>query len=134
MKVLNQEGLVTLWNKIKNFVKGEIGKIDTTLYQVVTELPTQNIKTHIYLVKAKNTGTQNLYKEYIYTGDVSSAYNASNWEQLGEFKADVDLGGYVKKESGKGLSSNDYTTEEKQKLSNLPTIEEIDADYINSLS
>jgi len=134
MKVLNQEGLVTLWNKIKNFVKGEIGKIDTTLYQVVQELPTSNIKQRIYLVKATKVGSQNIYKEFIYTGDVTATYNASNWEQLGEFKADVDLGGYVKKESGKGLSSNDYTTEEKQKLSNLPTIEEIDADYINSLS
>lgn len=31
----------------------------------------------------------------------------------------VDLSGYVEKETGKGLSSNDYTTEEKNKLAGL---------------
>lgn len=134
MKVLDQEGLVSLWNKIKSFVSGEVGKIDTTLYEVVTDLPTSNIKKHIYLVKASKTGTQNLYKEYVYTADTSSTYNASNWEQLGEFKADVDLSGYVKKETGKGLSSNDFTNSEKDKLANLPAIEKIDSDYINGLS
>lgn len=133
MKVLDQEGLVSLWNKIKSFVSGELGKLDTTLFQVVTELPTSNIKNYIYLVKSNNTGTQNLYKEYIYTGNTSSTYNASNWEQLGEFKADVDLGGYVKKEEGKGLSSNDFTTSEKNKLKNIPDIEVITTDYINTL-
>lgn len=133
MKVLDQEGLVSLWNKIKSFVSGELGKLDTTLFQVVTELPTSNIKNYIYLVKSNSTGTQNLYKEYIYTGNTSSTYNASNWEQLGEFKADVDLGGYVKKEEGKGLSSNDFTTSEKNKLKNIPDIEVITTDYINTL-
>lgn len=101
MKVLDQEGLVSLWNKIKSFVSGELGKLDTTLFQVVTELPTSNIKNYIYLVKSNSTGTQNVYKEYIYTGNTSSTYNASNWEQLGEFKADVDLGGVCKKRGRK---------------------------------
>ena len=31
----------------------------------------------------------------------------------------VDLTGYVQKEAGKGLSTNDYTTAEKQKLANI---------------
>ena len=31
----------------------------------------------------------------------------------------VDLTGYIKKETGKGLSTNDYTTAEKQKLANI---------------
>ena len=32
------------------------------------------------------------------------------------------LGGKVDKEEGKGLSTNDYTTEEKEKLANLSTL------------
>lgn len=39
-----------------------------------------------------------------------------------------DLSGYVPKENGKGLSSNDYTNEEKQKLSALPTMSGLEAD------
>lgn len=97
MKVLDQEGLATLWNKMKGFVSGEIGKIDTTLFKVVSELPTSNIKNYIYLVKSSKSSTQNIYKEYVYTGNPSSNYNASSWEQLGEFKADVDLGGVCEK-------------------------------------
>ncbi len=42
---------------------------------------------------------------------------------------EVDLTGYVKKETGKGLSTNDFTTEEKNKLAGLvlATDEEVDA-------
>lgn len=32
----------------------------------------------------------------------------------------------IDKEDGKGLSTNDYTNEDKQKLTNLPTLEQID--------
>ena len=31
----------------------------------------------------------------------------------------MDLTGYVQKEAGKGLSTNDYTTAEKRKLANI---------------
>lgn len=41
---------------------------------------------------------------------------ASAWDELG---ATIDLSGYVQKESGKGLSTNDYTTEEKTKLAGI---------------
>lgn len=75
----------------------QLGNLDTTVAEVVASLPTTGIKKHIYMVKASSTSNQNIYKEYIYTGDTSAAYDASKWEQLGEYKAEVDLSGYLTK-------------------------------------
>ena len=46
----------------------------------------------------------------------------------------VDLTGYVQKETGKGLSTNDYTTPEKTKLAALPAKAELDAALANKLN
>lgn len=110
----------------------QLGNLDTTVAEVVTALPTTNIKKHIYLIKDTGGVTQNQYEEYIYTGDTSAAYDASKWEKLGEATTSVDLSGYVQtatlttelakkvdKVSGKQLSTNDYTTDEKNKLSGI---------------
>lgn len=75
----------------------QLGNLDTTVAEVVTALPTTNIKKHIYLVKNASGVTQNQYEEYIYTGDTSAAYDASKWEKLGDFRATVDLADYAKK-------------------------------------
>lgn len=59
--------------------------IDTTLFQIVSALPTSNInRNRIYLVLSKTTDGQNVYVEYLYTGDTSAAYDATKWEKLGE--------------------------------------------------
>ena len=44
------------------------------------------------------------------------AWNGTEWDVLAGTE---DLSGYVTKEEGKGLSSNDYTTEEKNQLAAL---------------
>jgi hypothetical protein len=75
----------------------QLGNLDTTVAEVVTALPTTNIKKHIYLVKDASGVTQNKYEEYIYTGDTSATYDASKWEKLGDFRATVDLADYPKK-------------------------------------
>lgn len=75
----------------------QLGNLDTTVAEVVTALPTTNIKKHIYLIKDTGGVTQNQYEEYIYTGDTSAAYDASKWEKLGDFRATVDLADYAKK-------------------------------------
>lgn len=75
----------------------QLGNLDTTVAEVVTVLPTTNIKKHIYLVKDASGVTQNQYEEYIYTGDTSATYDASKWEKLGDFRATVDLASYAKK-------------------------------------
>ena len=75
----------------------QLGNLDTTVAEVVTALPTTNIKKHIYLIKDTDGVAQNLYEEYIYTGDTSTTYDASKWEKLGDFRATVDLADYAKK-------------------------------------
>lgn len=80
----------------------QLGNLDTTFAEVVTELPTSGIKKHLYLLKSTATDDNNNYAEYLYTGDVTATYDASKWEKLGEFKADVDLSGYAKKSEALG--------------------------------
>ena len=91
----------------------QLGNLDTTVAEVVTTLPTTNIKKHIYLVKDASGVTQNQYEEYIYTGDTSATYDASKWEKLGDFRATVDLANYYTKSQvdsiANGKSSTSHT-------------------------
>lgn len=91
----------------------QLGNLDTTVAEVVTTLPTTNIKKHIYLVKDASNVTQNQYEEYIYTGDTSATYDASKWEKLGDFRATVDLANYYTKSQvdsiANGKSSTSHT-------------------------
>lgn len=150
IKFLSLEGLNTLVTKVKaeikkvsdatipNSLKGakngvatldgngyvplkQLGNLDTTVAEVVTALPTTGIKKHIYMVAASTT-SQNVYKEYIYTGDTSQTYDASKWEQLGEYKANVDLSGYLTKTS----ASTTYATKSELStaMNNIQTIQE----------
>lgn len=99
-----------------NVPLSQLGNLDTTVAEVVAALPTTDIKKHIYMIKSDtSTAEQNIYKEYIYTGDTLAAYDASKWEQLGEYKSDVDLSEYAKKsEALKSISAGtaleDYMT------------------------
>lgn len=79
-----------------NVPLANLGNLDTTVVEVVTALPTSNIKRHIYLVKDSDTAN-NKYAEYVYTGDISAAYDSTKWEKLGDFRATVDLADYAKK-------------------------------------
>lgn len=92
------EGFATL--DAKGFVPlSQLGNLDTTLFEVVTELPSTiaTIKKHIYLKAAGTTGDKNNYAEYIYTGDLTATYDATKWEKLGEVTASFDLSGYYTK-------------------------------------
>lgn len=93
------EGFATLDSK--GFVPlSQLGNLDTTLFEVVTELPSTiaTIKKHIYLKAAGTTGDKNNYAEYIYTGDLTTTYDATKWEKLGEVTASFDLSGYYTKD------------------------------------
>lgn len=87
-----------------NIPLAQLGNLDTTVAEVVTALPTTNIKKHIYLIKDASGVSQNQYEEYIYTGDTSATYDASKWEKLGDFRATVDLADYAKKSETVNLS------------------------------
>lgn len=102
-KYLDKDGVTYLWSKIKDnfWAKSDI---DTTFIEVVSTLPTTNIKRCLYIVKDSTT-TQNNYPEYIYTGDLpisdTHPYDSSKWEKLGDFEAEIDLADYLK-----GVSTN----------------------------
>lgn len=84
-----------------NVPLSQLGNLDTTFFEVVTELPTdiRNIKKHIYILNGNKDGENNKYVEYIYTGDLTDAgnFDATKWEKLGDFVPTFDLQEYVKK-------------------------------------
>lgn len=94
--------------------------------QVVNSLPTTNISQHtIYLVPKQTAGTNNVYDEYVNTDGTSAG-----WELIGDTTVDLSnyytkteadnlLGNKVDKVTGKGLSTNDYTTNEQTKLASI---------------
>lgn len=107
----------------KDEVDGLVSAIPKFAIQVVTALPTTEISgTTVYLLKTSETATGNLYTEYIYVNNT--------WEQLGtqsldlsgyysKSEIDTELGKKVDKVSGKALSTNDYTNDDKTKLAGI---------------
>ena len=104
VKTLNASNGIAGLDSNGNVPLAQLGNLDTTVAEVVTALPTTNIKKHIYLIKDASGVTQNQYEEYIYTGDTSATYDASKWEKLGDFRATVDLADYAKKSETVNLS------------------------------
>ena len=96
VKELSQANGIPVLDAGGNIPLSQLGNLDTTVAEVVAELPTSNIKRHIYLVKDSDTAN-NKYAEYVYTGDISAAYDSTKWEKLGDFRATVDLKDYSKK-------------------------------------
>ena len=68
----------------------QLANINTDLFIVVSELPTENIKEgKIYCIKdTSSTAQDNGYIEY--------AYINNKWEKIGEFQAKPNLSGYAK--------------------------------------
>lgn len=63
--------------------------LDTTVFRVVSELPTQNIETNkIYLVPGEDEKENNIYTEYLYVED--------KWEILGEYRAEFNIDEYLR--------------------------------------
>lgn len=81
---------------------------NTDLFEVVTELPTENISTSkLYCVLSSKVGEENKYTEYAYIKQTDGQFA---WEKMGEFNATPDLSGYAK------LSGATFTGEVKSKL------------------
>lgn len=68
----------------------QLSNIDTDLFVVVSELPTEDIKEgKIYCIRdTSSTAQDNGYIEY--------AYINNKWEKIGQFQAKPDLRGYAK--------------------------------------
>lgn len=90
-------------------------EIDVELYEVVTSLPTSNIKTNkIYLIVDSDGVNTNEYEEYLYVNN--------KWEQVGKYKANVDLTPYVKKSDIVSTTENGIMSkEDKVKLNGIDT-------------
>lgn len=72
----------------------DLANPNTDLFEVVTELPTENISTSkIYCVLSSTKGEENKYTEYAYIKQTDGQFA---WEKMGEFKAEPDLSGYAK--------------------------------------
>lgn len=94
-KYLDNEGLKTYTKELKTYIEGKINGIDTSLYKVVSALPTQisQIEANkIYLLASTKQDAQNRYSEYVYTGSLGSgaSYNTNNWEKFGEYDGNVE--------------------------------------------
>lgn len=75
----------------------QLGNIDTTLFLIVRELPTDDIKSNkIYLVPNEDGQGNNVYIEYLYVEDV--------WEKVGEFKPDINYDEIISKVEEKVVS------------------------------
>lgn len=110
----------------KTTVDSKISTIPKFAITVVESLPDSNISVStVYLLKGTKEETQNMYDEYIYI-------TGTGWEKLGTQTMDLSgyattsamntaLGKKVDKVSGKGLSTNDFTTAYKQKLDGIAT-------------
>jgi hypothetical protein len=113
VKTLNANNGIAGLDSNGNVPLAQLGNLDTTVAEVVTALPTTNIKKHIYIIKDASGVTQNKYEEYIYIGDTSATYDASKWEKLGDFRATVDLANYYTKSQvdsiANGKSSTSHT-------------------------
>lgn len=123
------DDLANYYLKSETYTQAEvnslIGAIATLHIEVVQTLPTEDISTNtIYLVPKQTAGQNDTYDEYIYVNN--------HWEHIGS--TDIDLTNYytktetdallddkVDKVAGKGLSTEDYTTAEKNKLSGIET-------------
>lgn len=75
-------------------ITSAIGNIDKEVFEFVSELPTEDIKTNkIYVVPDTNGEGENTYKEYFYIE------SENKFEIVGQFKADQDLSNlYTKSE------------------------------------
>lgn len=125
-------------------VKDKVDGLKSFDIKIVGELPTTNISEHtIYLMPTGGVVENNKYDEFLYVNggweiigfekpidfdnyynkqEVDAAIAAAGGHAADAYtKAEVDgfLNNKVSKEAGKGLSTNDYTTAEKDKLAGV---------------
>nr|DAJ81770.1 MAG TPA: Head fiber protein [Caudoviricetes sp.] len=123
-------------------IKNKVDELNSFDIQIVANLPTTNISTHTIYLTPSGQDQNNIYDEFIYVNgeweaigmkktDLSNYYNKQEVDAAianagghaadAYTKAEVDgfLNNKVSKEASKGLSTNDYTTAEKDKLAGV---------------
>lgn len=128
--------LTNYYTKSNTYTKTEVDSLIATIVTlnilVVQTLPTSDISTTtIYLVPKTTSETNNVYDEYINTDGTTQG-----WEKIGDTTVDLSnyytisqvdtlLSNKVDKVSGKGLSTNDFTTTLKNKLDGIASGAEV---------
>lgn len=112
----------------------EVESLPSMHREIVEELPTTDIDPSvIYMILREDSEPNNIYDEWLYINDA--------WEKIGS--TDTDLSDYytktqadnkfVEKVAGKGLSTEDYTTAEKNKLAGIDLTDYVkNTDYATS--
>lgn len=132
MKYLDSDGLLYVINKIKAWLNGKVDKVEGK------GLSTHDLTDEL-LEKLMNAGDSSFsgnYNELINKPKINGhelketnsladlgIQPAGNYQAAGDYATNTalttGLSGKVDKVSGKGLSTNDYTTTEKNKLGNI---------------
>lgn len=89
-----------------NVPMNQLANIDTDLFIVVSELPTEDIKEgKIYCIRdTSSTAQDNGYIEY--------AYINNKWEKVGQFYAEPDLSSYAKLKLGNTFTKTNFFTDD----------------------
>lgn len=106
---------VANWDKAEENVQSDWNVTDTTSDAYIKNKP--NIPS-----KVSELTNDNLYATETYVQNKIAEAQVGGDVDLSSYALKVDLNEKVDKVSGKGLSTNDYTNEEKNKLSNLSTV------------
>lgn len=89
--------------------------LDTKLYKIVTELPAVGEEHKIYLIESSVQGEQNIYTEY--------GYINGKWEELGQYRAKIDLEPYAKKTDIPTKTSELVNDSNFATISDIPPVE-----------
>lgn len=135
-KYLDQNGLLYFWTKVKGFLDGKVDKVpgmglshnDLTdeLLEKINDAGSSSF-TGAY---ADLTGKPSINGHELASGDNTLANLGI--QAAGDYATTTQLNNKVDKVSGKGLSTNDYTTPEKTKLAGIEAGAEVNA--INGIS
>ena len=89
-------------------------------YDHTTGVPTiQNPEENtFYLVPSSESATHDMFVEWVYVNNAWEMFGSASID-LSQYATKTELNGKVDKVTGKSLSTNDYTTEEKNKLSGI---------------
>ena len=130
-KYLDQNGLLYFWTKVKGFLDGKVDKVpgmglshnDLTdeLLEKINDAGSSSF-TGAY---ADLTGKPSINGHELASGDNTLANLGI--QAAGDYATTTQLNNKVDKVSGKGLSTNDYTTPEKTKLAGIEAGAEVNA-------
>ena len=135
-KYLDQNGLLYFWTKVKGFLDGKVDKVPGMglSHNDLTDELVQKINnagdSSFSGAYADLTGKPSINGHELASGDNTLA--TLGIQAAGDYATTTQLNNKVDKVSGKGLSTNDYTTPEKTKLAGIEAGAEVNA--INGIS